>query len=154
MIVQKFFSMKELAPVIEQSVNQGKQVKFTVTGNSMFPLFANRRDQVIVEKAESISKYDIVLHLREDGHYILHRVIGVKGNMLTIAGDNETVKERNVDSSRVIAKVTSFVRKGEGCNLNSFWYKLYCRIWLAVFPFRIVILKPLIWIRRLFCAKK
>lgn len=154
MIVQKFFSMKELAPVIEQSVNQGKQVKFTVTGNSMFPLFANRRDQVIVEKAESISKYDIVLHLREDGHYILHRVIGVKGNMLTIAGDNETVKERNVDSSRVIAKVTSFVRKGEECNLKSFWYKLYCRIWLAVFPFRIVILKPLIWIRRLLCAKK
>ena len=55
--------MKELAPVIEQSVNQGKQVKFTITGNSMFPLFANRRDQVIVEKAEDIKKYDIVLTL-------------------------------------------------------------------------------------------
>ena len=154
MIVRKFYNMKELAPVIEQTVSEGRRVKFTITGNSMFPLFADRRDRVTVEKADNIRKYDIVLHLREDGHYILHRVIGVKNGVLTIAGDNETVKEKGVLPSQVIAKVTSFVRKDKECSVDNLLYKLYCRVWLLVFPLRHILLRLLISVRRAFCGKK
>ncbi|MBQ8526337.1 MAG: S24 family peptidase [Clostridia bacterium] len=154
MIERRFYSMRELAPVIEQTVADGRRVKFTVTGNSMFPLFADRRDQVTVEKAADIRKYDIVLHLRDDGHYILHRVISVKNGVLTIAGDNETCKEHNVSPNQVIARVTSFDRKGRECSLNSFWYKLYCRVWLMIFPARHMVLRILLSVRRLLRGKK
>lgn len=154
MIARRFYSMKELAPVIEQTVQEGRKVKFTVTGNSMFPLFADRRDQVTVEKAEHIKKYDIVLHLRSDGHYILHRVIAVKGEKLTIAGDNEICKERDVNKSQVIAVVSSFVRKGRECSVDSFLYKLYCRGWLFIFPLRRIVLRVLISVRRALREKK
>ena len=146
--------MKELAPVIEQTVSDGRKVKFTITGNSMFPLFSDRRDRVIVEKAESVKKYDIVLHLRDDGHYILHRVIGVKNGLYTIAGDNEISRERNVRPDQIIAKVTAFERKDRECTTDSKLYKLYSRVWLLIFPFRRVLLRIMLSVRRRFCAKK
>ncbi|MBQ7901869.1 MAG: S24 family peptidase [Clostridia bacterium] len=85
----QFFSINDLMPLIKETISQGKSIRFSVTGNSMFPLFANRRDSVTVSPADKIKKYDIVLHRRADGTYIMHRVIKVKGNLLTIAGDNE-----------------------------------------------------------------
>ena len=151
---KKVFSIQELAPVIEQKVNSGGKVKFTVTGISMYPLLMDRRDQVIVEKAENINKYDIVLHRRHSGQYILHRVIGVKGDILTIAGDNELVKEYNVNKSQVVARVASFVRKGKGVSIDAFVYKAYSRVWTLLFPFRRIILEFLIRVRRVFCDRK
>ena len=154
MISRRFYSMKELAPVIEQTVSDGRKVRFTITGNSMFPLFSDRRDRVIVEKADCVKKYDIVLHLRDDGHYILHRVIGKKNGLYTIAGDNEITKERNVRPDQIIAKVTAFERKDREYTTDSKIYKLYSRVWLLVFPLRRVLLGIMLSVRRRFCAKK
>ena len=154
MVEQKIFSIKDLAPVISQMVSDGMKVKFTVTGNSMFPLFVSRRDQVTVSKPDVISKYDIVLHQRSDGTYILHRVISVKDGMLTIAGDNETTKEKNVSTSQVVAKVISFVRKGNVHSTESFLYKIYSRVRRALFPSRGAVLVTLILARRLLLGKK
>lgn len=144
----QFFSINDLMPLIKETISKGKSIRFSVTGNSMFPLFVNRRDSVTVSPVDKIKKYDIVLHRREDGTYIMHRVIGVKGDVLTIAGDNEIQKERNVSCSAVVAKVTAFTRKGRDYTMNELWYKLYSRLWLAVFPFRYEILAVLIAIRR------
>lgn len=154
MTEKKLFSIKELAPVIKQLVSQGKQVKFTITGNSMFPMLVNRRDMVTLSAPVDIKKYDVVLHQRKDGTYILHRVIGKKGNTLTIAGDNETVREKNVDISQVIAVAVSFERKGKTFTVDCGAYRIYSVIWLWVFPVRHFILNVLIYIRRLFCDKK
>ena len=145
----QFFSINDLMPLIKETISAGRSIRFSVTGNSMFPLFANRRDSVTVSPVDSVRKYDIVLHQRADGTYIMHRVIGVRGNMLTIAGDNEDKKEKNVPVDAVIAKVTSFTRKGRIYNMKEFGYRLYSRVWLMVFPVRLYILDFLLYIRRL-----
>ena len=145
----QFFSINDLMPLIKETIAAGRSIRFSVTGNSMFPLFANRRDSVTVSPADQVRKYDIVLHMRADGTYIMHRVIGIKGNMLTIAGDNENQKEKNVPKEAVIAKVTSFTRKGRIYNMKEFGYLLYSRVWLWLFPARLGILDFLLWIRRL-----
>jgi len=148
------FSICDLAPVIEEKVNSGGKVRFTVTGISMFPFLSNRRDQVTVSRADVVKKYDVVLHRRENGDYILHRVIGIKNGTYTIAGDNETEKEYGVKKSQIIAKATGFTRKGKKINPDSIAYILYTRFWVFVFPLRRVILELLIRIRRLFCGKR
>ena len=145
----QFFSINDLMPLIKETISEGRSIHFSVTGNSMFPLFANRRDSVTVSPVDSIRKYDIVLHRRADGTYIMHRVIGIKGNMLTIAGDNENKKEKNVPLDAVIAKVTSFTRKGRIYNMKELSYRLYSHLWLWVFPARLFILGLLLWIRGL-----
>ena len=150
MITEKnqFFSINDLMPLIRETIADGRSIRFSVTGNSMFPLLANRRDCVTVSPPVEIKKYDIVLHRRSNGTYIMHRVIGKHGDVLTIAGDNENEKEHNVPVDAVVAKVTSFNRKGREYNMKELHYKLYCRLWLAVFPFRLSILDVLIFLRR------
>ncbi len=153
-IKKQIFSINDLAPFIAERVSTGASVRFTVTGNSMFPLFANRRDQVTVSAPEDIRKYDIVLHRRADGTYILHRVIAVRGDVLTIAGDNETERENGVKTSQVIAKVTGFTRRGREFSVNNPLYRAYSRVWLAVFPARHIILAVLLIVRRAFSHAK
>ena len=55
-----FKPTRELAPFICEMINNGKSVQLTVTGNSMFPLFAHLRDSVVVKKAPYYKKYDII----------------------------------------------------------------------------------------------
>lgn len=138
--VKQLFSIKDLIPVIEETVQSGGSIRFTVTGISMTPILANRRDSVVLSKPENIKKYDIVLHKRDNGDYILHRVIKRSGDILTIAGDNEITKERNVNINCVIGKVISFTRKGKNYTGNELWYKLYSRLWVLIFPLRYLVL--------------
>lgn len=146
----QFFSINDLMPLIKETIASGRSIHFSVTGDSMFPLFANRRDSVTVSPVDCVKKYDIVLHRRAEGTYIMHRVIGIKGDVLTIAGDNENEKEKNVPKDAVIAKVTSFVRKGRTYTMNEWDYRIYSHIWLWIFPVRLHILGLLLWIRGLF----
>jgi hypothetical protein len=129
-------SIQEIAPLIKDVVSSGRDVRLTVTGYSMYPLLRDKTDDVILGSFEKISKYDVVLFERENGSYIFHRVIKVKGDVLTIAGDNETVKEYPVKTDRVIAVMKSFIRSGKEYPVSLLWYRLYARLWLFIFPFR------------------
>ena len=129
-------SIKELAPFIEEAISQGKDVRLTVTGYSMYPLLRSGTDDVVLKKHGELKKYDVVLFKRGDGSYIFHRIIKIKDNVLTIAGDNETKKETPVMLSSVIAVMKSFYRSGKKHSTDELWYKLYSRLWLFIFPLR------------------
>ena len=142
MVIKTFKpSMHEIAPLIKEAVSDGKEVRLTVTGFSMFPLLRGGSDDIILSKKEKIKKYDVVLFERDNGEYIFHRVIKKKGNVLTIAGDNEIKKEYPVYEDRVIAKMTFFIRSGKMYSIKSWWYILYSRFWLLIFPLRHIAVK-------------
>lgn len=136
-------SITELAPYIVQSLNDGKKVKLTVTGNSMYPLFRSDKDNVTIEKTSSFKKYDIVFYKRKNDSYVLHRLLSVKNDCFIFAGDNETIKEYGISSFDCLAKVTSFERSGETFKTDALWHKIYCRIWVWFFPVRRVLGKAL-----------
>ena len=142
MIIKEFRpSIAEISPLIEGLISSGKKVKLAVTGYSMCPLLINERDSVILEKAENIKKYDIVLFKRKSGKYVLHRVIKVKDGFFAIAGDNETKSEYPVEDKEAVAKVCSYERNGIAHSVDEKWFKAYSRLWLWVFPFRRIITK-------------
>jgi len=92
---KRLCDMDELGPFIEESVKAGKKVKLTVTGDSMYPLFKSRVDTVVLDipKNKKPGKYDIVFYKRDNGRYILHRILKEKNGAFVIAGDNEVKKE-------------------------------------------------------------
>ena len=148
------YSINDLIPLIKECIDSGKKVNMRVRGMSMYPLFKDKRDTVILEKAENIKKYDIVLHERSEGVYILHRVIKKKGDVLTIAGDFEIEKEYPVSTSQVIARVTGFSRRGVQHDADELFYKIYERIWVAIFPVRLPAVRVLMFLRRVWRVKK
>lgn len=102
----------EMIPVIKEALNNGKPVEMTVTGNSMRPLLKDRISSVKLIKPDNLKKGDIVLFLRNDGHYVLHRIINIHEELYDIVGDNQIIPDRDIPKEKIIAKVVAYSRNG------------------------------------------
>ncbi|MBQ9071157.1 MAG: S26 family signal peptidase [Clostridia bacterium] len=106
-------------------------------GISMRPLFKTHRDMVILERVSGkLKKYDVALYKKGE-KYILHRVIGIddEKNVYIIRGDN-TYKKEYVPMSSVIARLTSFKRKGKSHTVDEKPYRIYAVFWNFIYPIR------------------
>lgn len=139
--------MDEMAVIIEEQLGSGGSVKFTPKGISMLPMLRNNQDVVVLRKPEGkLKKYDIPLYQRNNGSYVLHRVIKVNSDgSYVMCGDNQTIKENGITDDNIIGVVESFERKGKFYTCNNFRYKIYCRVWVFLRPLR----RKLVMVRRL-----
>ena len=128
-------------PLIRERLAAGESVRFSPHGTSMLPMLKDGRDQVVLSPLpDKLKKYDLPLYQRKNGQYVLHRVVKVK-DAYTCMGDNQTVAEPGLHHDQMIAVVTYFVRKGKEYSTEYFPYKVYCRVWCALRPFRRLFLK-------------
>lgn len=129
-------SMEDIVRLSMPLLNTGKAIKFTVVGNSMYPLFRSNREKVTVVKADKVKKRDVILYRREDGSYVLHRVVG-KGKLgYKLCGDDQTAIEYPVKKENVLAVMISFERKGKEYSTKCLWYRIYSFLWCLVIPLR------------------
>ena len=121
----------------EDLLQKDGRLVYKTKGASMEPMLRQDRDLVIIEVPSSrLQKYDVALYRREE-KYVLHRVIGVKDDHYRIRGDNTYSIER-VPFEAVIGVLTAFNRKGTLHNVSERGYRLYARIWNAIYPLRFV----------------
>lgn len=134
----KAVSMEELLPLIKGLVDDGTDVRFTVTGVSMQPMLYNRRDSVVLTACDPmrLGKRQIPLYKRPDGTYVLHRIVRVGKNTYDMCGDHQWEIERGVDRSSVICVVKGFYRKGVYHSCKEIPYRLYSFFWTLALPFR------------------
>lgn len=113
---------------------EGMYVSTTV-GVSMYPMLRNRRDTIVVRKKDGrLKKYDVPLYRRGDS-YVLHRVIRVHPDGgYDIRGDNCTDTERAVPEESIIGVLDSFWRGGKEARADSFFWRMYARIWVGINP--------------------
>jgi len=135
--------MKDLYELIDISFQNNQSVIFKVRGMSMFPLLRDQRDSVKLEKiTKEPKRKDIILYKRDNGQYVLHRIIKEKDGLYTLVGDNQSYKEYPIRKDQVLGIVTSIIRKGKEIDFNkSKKYKLYTFIWCFSLFFRKIILK-------------
>lgn len=126
---------------VEESVKNGGSVKIKIAGYSMYPLVTSRRDSVLLTKADKIKKGDVPLVKRDDGSFVLHRVVGIKAGCFMLRGDYEQKIEYPINPNQVIAVAKAFYRKEKYIDCNSFLYKLYTFFWMNTIAVRPVILK-------------
>ncbi len=141
--MNKVVRMEELCPMIQELLAGGSSVQFTVTGISMRPMLMHQRDQVELTTAPAnLHRYDIPLYQRENGSFILHRIVKVeKDGTYTCVGDGQTTLETGVQQEQVVAVVRSFIRKGKKIPCNNKGYRVYARVWTALFPIRPMLLQ-------------
>lgn len=135
---KKLVSFKEMSPLITGLIEEGVDVTILVTGNSMRPMLTGNKDTVVLTKcdAESLKKGDIPLYKRDNGRYILHRIVKVHENTYDLAGDFQTEVERNVPKENVLCVVKAFTKNGKQHACDEKRYKLYTKIWCFVLPLR------------------
>jgi len=110
-------------------------------GNSMEPLLKSKENVVEIVKADHpLRKYDITLHVREDGTSVLHRVMKVRKDSYVICGDN-CITPETVPFGQVAGVAVRFYRKGKWVSVSDPGYRLYVHVWCGLFPLRKYLLK-------------
>lgn len=128
-------SLDTLMPLIRQELSEGRSVRFSPKGISMLPMLRQGLDTVTISPVpDRLKKYDLPLYQRDNGKYILHRIIHV-GKTYTCMGDNQFVKETGVRHDQMIGLVTTFTRGEKTISVEDWRYRLYCRVWAVTrFP--------------------
>lgn len=129
--MNKRIKLSDLFPLIKEQLEHGGSTSFTIHGTSMQPLLYDQRDSVRLTKPKSDpKKYDIIFYRRDDGNFLLHRIVGIKEEGYVCRGDNQTVDEYPVKKEWVIGIVDSYTKKGKGKKADSFGFRLYSRFWV------------------------
>ena len=132
-------SMDELSPIISGVLESGKDAVICVTGNSMLPLWRDRHNNVVLTACdpESLKKGDIPLYKRDNGQYVLHRIIKVNEQTFDLLGDAQWAKELGLSKSNVIAVTKGYyTEKGKYVSCDSARHKFYSATWSALLPLR------------------
>ena len=120
----------------------------TTVGMSMYPLLRNRKDTIVIRPVHKpLKQYDVPLYKR-GGKYVLHRIVKVLPTGYVICGDNCLNREYDITDAQIIGVLSEIVRGERKIRLDSRGYRVYCRIWVALYPFRYMYKKCWFMIKR------
>ena len=93
-------------------MNEGREVTFTPLGSSMLPFIRGGVDPVRMRKLPSVNVGDIIL-IRLPGRYVLHRVIALDGDNVTLMGDGNLAGTEQCRMEDVLGTVVAIERNGK-----------------------------------------
>lgn len=146
----KTVALKDIYPIIKEQLENGGTVRLPITGTSMLPLLVQGRDSVTLTKSEKVKINDIIFYRRDNGAFVLHRIIGIDDKGYILCGDNQWVKEYGITDKNIIGVVTEINRDGKAISVDDEKYVKYCKRWLKLLPIR----KPLVKIMTILRAIK
>ena len=123
--------------LIAERLAAGQKVKHVrFRGVSMLPMLRQKSDSVeLATLPEALQKYDIPVYRREDGKYVMHRIIRVEQDCCICRGDN-TLFPECIRREQMIGVVSAFWRGDKRVEADAFGYRLYCRLWQLTYPLR------------------
>lgn len=135
--IEKQFSNASLLPEIIKLVDEGHSVTLQLKGFSMRPFLENNRDKAILVKPTNIKVGDAVLAEVKPGFYVLHRIVDIQGQEITLRGDGNLNTEHCLLQD-VKASVMGFYRKGKKKidKTDGLKWRTYSAIWTALLPCR------------------
>ena len=126
----------------EEEIQRHGRLIYTNVGTSMMPLLRQKRDLMIIEKPKGrLKKYDVPLYKRDNGQYVLHRILKVCKDDYVICGDHCYQKEYGITDRHIIGVLTAVVRDGVEISVEDYRYRLYVHLWCDFFYIRAMILR-------------
>ena len=131
---------------VAELVKLGRAVTISAKGVSMYPFICPSRDRVVLSVADAVVVGDIVLALLDSGHYVLHRVVSIDGENISLMGDGNLASCELCTVKDILAKATHIVRNGRQVSTASSCERALARLWRMLLPIR----RYLLFIFRLF----
>lgn len=139
-----------LVPQLLAAMEEAGTVLLIISGYSMTPFLAHRRDTVYLSKIDRpLKRGDMVFYRRDSGAYILHRVYRVEKDTFTFVGDAQIQLEPGIRPDQTLALVTAVRRKGKLLRKGSFWWDFFEKVWIRMVPVRPGVLKAYALISKL-----
>ena len=134
---QTAFKLAEYDETIREVLDSGGAFRIYPRGTSMLPLLREGVDSVMLEKPDDVlKKGDIAFYRRDNGGYVLHRVIKVKGGYV-MCGDNHLMLENGIEQRQIIGRVCAIYRGDKQLSMNGLKYRFYCLLWKSFFIRRV-----------------
>ncbi len=95
-------------------VDEGMKVTMKVRGRSMMPFIVGDRDSLVLEKPGHVREGDIVLAWCEPGHYVVHRIVRIDGDRVTLMGDGNLAATEACRMGDIKAKATHVIKGDSG----------------------------------------
>lgn len=126
--------------IIEEAVklvDDGVIVTLPVNGTSMLPFIIGGRESVILQKPREPKIGDVVLAWVEGCRYVVHRIIRVDGENVTLMGDGNLAGTEHCTTGDLKAIATHVVsRDGKRHDLYCPWRQRASRLWWHLRPIR------------------
>ena len=126
-----------LLPEVVKMMDEGHTVTLRLRGYSMRPFLEDNRDKALLTKAIDPRVGDAVLAEIAPNHFVLHRIVKIKGDQVTLRGDgNLGVEHCTLDD--VKGFVIGFYRKGRTTldKTNGWKWRTYSFFWTRLYPIR------------------
>ncbi len=121
-------SLNDIFPIIQEQLESGGSAVFTIHGVSMLPMLKDGESKIRIIKPTKIpKKYDIIFYRRDNGQFVLHRIVGIRKNGFICRGDNQIENEFPVSKDSVIGILTGYTKNGKWKDFNSFGQFIYSR---------------------------
>ena len=124
-----------LLPFVVEQLQAGHTVTLPLRGRSMRPFLEDGRDKALLKAIDHPQVNDAVLAEITKGHFVLHRIIKIDGQQVTLRGDgNLNVEHCMLDDIR--AKAIGFYRKGRNKldSTESRKWRIYSWWWTRLYP--------------------
>ncbi|MBO7502415.1 MAG: S24/S26 family peptidase [Paludibacteraceae bacterium] len=133
-----------LIPHFADLLREGKRIEFTPTGVSMRPFIEGGRDVVVLQKQPDVRVGDVCLVQLPETTFVLHRVIALDRNRITLMGDGNCSGMEHCSREDVLGTVIS-VRSPRGIHKpltrGWCWRYLFLPRWFWLKVYRHTLLK-------------
>ena len=127
--------------VIKEAIamlQEGRRVVLAVKGTSMYPFIIGGKESVeLVSPQAPLKVGDVVLAWVDGTHYVIHRIIGIEGNQVSLMGDGNI---RGIEhcSKDEVAAIAEYVisPKGKRRYLYTKGRMRFARMWRRLLPVR------------------
>lgn len=126
-----------LFPIVISELEKGHTATINLKGYSMRPFLETERDMALLISPQSPKVGDPVLAEVMPRHYVLHRIIAIDGDAVTLLGDGN-LRPEHCTLGDIRASVVGFYRKGrkELDRTDGWKWKTYSWVWMRLRPIR------------------
>ena len=135
----KVFQMQNdvFLPQVVALLHEGHTVTLPLRGRSMRPFLEDGRDKALLQLVTTPQVGDAVLAEISKGHFVLHRIIAIDGDHVTLRGDGNLGVE-HCTLGDIRAKAIGFYRKGRTTldSTDGRKWRIYSWWWTRLYPIR------------------
>ena len=118
-------------------VAEGVSVTLPVNGMSMLPFIIGGRESVVLQKPTALREGLVVLAWVDGARYVVHRIIGIDGEHITLMGDGNLVGTEHCTAADVKGVVTHVMDAQERMRDLYSWHRRWAaRLWRWLRPVR------------------
>lgn len=139
-----------LLGAVKKALREGHTCTISVKGRSMRPFLEDKRDRVILAPVTSpLAIGDAVLaEIREDT-YVLHRIIEINGNVVTLMGDGNLRGTETCRAEDICGIVTRYIHPRLSFSAASRTTRCAVKVWRRLLPVRYPLLKMYSLLRKI-----